>query len=84
MNLALASILVFVGFLLVALLTTWPLVLHPTSESLFLSNRGDHIGVMTTFWYNNYLATHGLGASRVNPLLGYPFGTDAKRWRRSR
>ncbi len=78
MNLALVSVLVFVGFLLVALLMTWPLALHPTSETLFLSNWGDNIGVMTTFWYSNYLVTHGLGASRVNPLLGYPFGTDAK------
>ncbi len=33
---------------------------------------------MSTVWHSNYLGTHGEAGTKVNTLLGYPFGLDLR------
>lgn len=67
------ALLVFGGFLVVAVVATWPLVLHPTGGFYGFGN--DNLGGTSIFaWV--YDATWGDGSPSLNPNLQYPFGWD--------
>jgi len=65
------SVFVVAGFSAVAVIATWPLVLHPTGGFYGFGN--DNLGGTSIFaWVHD--ATWGAGSQSFNPNMQYPFG----------